>query len=58
MKQKKNTLSEFFRRSPLVDSGIDLARDSDTGRDIEFFQQKEKKLDLRIEHTKRYEPLK
>jgi len=30
----KGSLVEFFRNSPFFDSGIDLTRDKDTGREI------------------------
>ncbi len=29
-----NSLVDFFRNSPLCDSGIDLQRDQDTGREV------------------------
>lgn len=32
----KNSLLEFFRNSPLYDVNLDLERDSETGRDVEF----------------------
>ncbi len=32
----KKSLVEFFRESPLVGLELDLARDKDTGRDIEL----------------------
>ena len=31
-----SSLLEFFRQSPLMDSGIDLTRDQDTGRDVDL----------------------
>lgn len=31
-----SSLLEFFRQSPLMDSGIDLTRDKDTGRDTDL----------------------
>lgn len=34
--RSSSSLSEFFRQSPLMDSGIDLTRDSDTGRDVDL----------------------
>ena len=33
-KRKKNTLVEFFQKSPLYDSGIELERDKDYGREV------------------------
>ncbi len=32
----KNTLVDFFKKSPLYDLPLDLERDKDTGRDIEL----------------------
>jgi prevent-host-death family protein len=34
--QRKGTLSEFFRNSPLYDSGIDLERIHDEPREIDW----------------------
>ncbi|MFW5751961.1 MAG: hypothetical protein ACOCW8_01340 [bacterium] len=32
--QSPKSLVDFFRNSPLFDSGIDLGRDKDTGREV------------------------
>jgi len=34
--RQPNSLVQFFRESPLVGVDLDLERDQDTGRDIEF----------------------
>lgn len=36
LNRSPGTLSEFFRQSPLMDSGIDLERDKEEGRDIDL----------------------
>ena len=35
-KEDKNNLVEFFENSPLYNSGIDLERDKDLGREVKF----------------------
>jgi hypothetical protein len=35
-KKKNGTLVEFFQKSPLYDSGIDLERDKDYGREVKL----------------------
>jgi hypothetical protein len=35
-KENKNTLIDFFQNSPLYNSGIDLERDKDFGREVKL----------------------
>ena len=36
LSRRKGTLVDFFRRSPLVGMGLDIARSEDTGRNVKL----------------------